>query len=153
VLLLVLLTAFGCSEQADAQSASDLARQCRTVAADDQLQPIPDDWVAAAQKLFATNMPPDLMKAQTVYRCMDNHIWLCTAGANLVCDKANVRRTSPGASRWCRENPNAATIPMSATGHDSPYIWSCTGSTARVAGKAFTLDRRGFIRENWRRLP
>jgi hypothetical protein len=148
--LLLLLAPCG---QADAQSAPDIASQCRNIAVDDQLQPIPDELVAAAQKLFGTDMPSDAIKTGTVFRCMDKQIWLCNAGANLVCDKANGRRTSAGASHWCRENPNSQAVPMSATGHDTLYIWSCAGTAARVAGNASHLDRRGFIRENWRRLP
>jgi hypothetical protein len=151
-LVACLFPLFVLCRQADAQSV-DIVRQCRTIAVDDQLQPIPDELVAAAQKLFGTAVPPDVMKAETVYRCMGKQIWLCTAGANLVCEKANGRRTSAGASQWCRQNPNSQTVPMSATGHDARYFWTCAGTSARVAGDAFHLDQRGFIRENWRRLP
>ncbi len=54
----------------------------------------------------------------------------CTVGANLNCGKADTRRDLPGATAWCRENPDSDFIPMFATGHETIYDWRCTKGQA-----------------------
>ena len=68
-------------------------------------------------------------------RCVGPQLMACWVGANLSCGKANVRRRLPGATAFCRDDPNAASIPMAATGHDTIYDWRCVNGRA-VAGKA-----------------
>ena len=55
---------------------------------------------------------------------------LCNEGANLPCGKANIRRSLPGATAWCKEKPNSSFIPMVATGHDTIYTWHCVNGVA-----------------------
>jgi hypothetical protein len=84
-------------------------------------------------------VPPDLMGAVATTFQID-------------CDKAETRRSLPGATAWCRENPGSKIIPMSATGHDTIYAWSCKGRHA-IAGKAtVTVDPQGYIADNWREI-
>lgn len=86
-------------------------------------------------------------------RCVGAKLMACWVGANLDCGKANARRTLPGATAWCRDNPNANEVPMVATGHDTIYEWRCDGARA-VAGKIMTpVDAQGYIADNWKELP
>ena len=85
-------------------------------------------------------------------RCVGAKLVACYVGANLVCDKADMRRSLPGATTWCRANPGSQVIPMSATGHGTIYQWSCQGRRA-VAGKAaMHIDPQGYIAENWKEV-
>jgi hypothetical protein len=76
----------------------------------------------------------------------------CNYGANLVCGKANVSREPAGATAFCKENPGSDSVPMAATGHDTIYSWECAGNKARISGQTLTVDPRGFIAENWKRI-
>jgi hypothetical protein len=85
-------------------------------------------------------------------RCAGRNLMGCYVGANLDCDNANTHRALAGAAAWCRENPESTGIPMSATGHDTIYEWSCKGRRA-VAGKAvMTVDPQGYIADNWKEI-
>jgi hypothetical protein len=83
---------------------------------------------------------------------MQNKVWLCNYGANLVCGKANTSRKSKGAAEFCRQNPGSDVVPMAATGHDTIYDWTCVGNEAHVSGKIAEVDPRGFIAGNWKPL-
>jgi hypothetical protein len=85
-------------------------------------------------------------------RCAGSTLMGCTVGANLDCFKADTRRVLTGATAWCRDNPNAESIPMAATGHATIYEWSCKEGRA-VAGKPLVkVDSQGFIADNWKAL-
>lgn len=132
-----------------AQSASSLCAGKGTV---DETKPIPQSLVQAASRLFGGG-DPNFIKTSTVYRCMNNQVWLCNYGANLVCDKANTSRNNPGVTQWCKDNPGSADIPMAATGHDTIYTWTCVGNKPRIAGVAEKVDARGYLASNWKLLP
>ena len=88
----------------------------------------------------------------SVLRCSGTTLMACTVGANLNCGKADMRRFLPGATAYCRDNPDSDFIPMFATGHDTIYEWRCTGGKA-IAGKMLlTVDPQGFVAENWKPL-
>ena len=59
------------------------------------------------------------------------------------------RRTSVailiGAEKFCRQNPDAIGVPMSATGHATIYEWTCVGREARIVRQSTQVDARGFI--------
>jgi hypothetical protein len=95
---------------------------------------------------------PEQVRRSTVYRCMGGAVRLCNYGANLVCSKADVSRVSPGAERFCRENPGSEVVPMAATGHATIYSWECVASRARIKGGSVSVDSRGFIADQWKRL-
>lgn len=134
--------------------AQDVRAHCAQAGNDDRVQPLPAPLVAQARRLFGMTSEADdsYVQTSTTYRCMGGKVWLCNYGANLVCDKANVSRSSPGAASFCRENPGADSVPMAATGHDTIYSWTCVGAKARIAGQSLHVDARGFIAENWKRL-
>ena len=85
-------------------------------------------------------------------RCVGDRLLACSIGANLNCGKANLERSLPAASAYCRANANTDFIPMFVTGHDTIYDWRCVNGEA-VAGKALvTVDPQGFVAENWKEI-
>jgi hypothetical protein len=131
----------------------DPIKYCASVGTDDQVRPIPPGLVPQALQLFYLRpVDPQQVRRSTVYRCMDGAVRLCNYGANLVCAKADVSRVSRGAERYCRENPGSDVVPMAATGHATIYSWECVGNIARINGSPVSLDRRGFIADQWKRL-
>ncbi|MFI4995103.1 MAG: hypothetical protein ACHQAQ_04885 [Hyphomicrobiales bacterium] len=140
-------TAFAASA-ARAQSPAALCVGKGTV---DATTPIPASLVEAASRLFGGD--PAFVKTSTVYRCMQDKVWLCNYGANLVCDKADTSRSNPGVVKWCREHPGSADIPMAATGHGTMYSWACAGNRPRITRVLQKVDARGYIADNWKLLP
>lgn len=136
-------------------AAEDVRAYCASVGNDDRVQPLPGGLMTVARRMFElpAEMNDQAVQATTSVRCMDGSVWLCSYGANLVCDKADVSRASPGAARFCRQNPGSTAVPMSATGHATIYDWTCVGREARVAGQNVKVDTRGFIAGNWKPLP
>ncbi|HEY5063437.1 MAG TPA: hypothetical protein VIJ04_01220 [Xanthobacteraceae bacterium] len=111
---------------------------------------VPADLIPALAAAF--NVDKDAVRNGGVVRCVRGKLMGCFVGANLNCDKADMRRSSFGAAAWCRSHPGAADIPMAATGHDTIYAWSCKGSHA-VPGKAVVkVDRQGYVAQNWKEI-
>ena len=135
--------------------AEDAQAYCAKVGDDDSVKTIPANLVAQARKLFyrsSEEISDAQVRDSTSFRCMSGEVWLCNYGANLVCDKANVSRVSPGASAFCKENPGSDVVPMAATGHDTIYSWECAGNKARITAQVVKVDPRGFIAENWKQI-
>jgi hypothetical protein len=128
------------------------AQVCQRLRTDDTARPIPAALVPAVNRLFAMRLPTDVAVATTVYRCADSHVLVCTTGANLPCGKANVSRTSAGATDWCRGNPEAEFVPASATGHDTIFRWRCRNGAPAIVGQTSAVDPRGFVAAYWKRL-
>jgi hypothetical protein len=135
-------------------SAEDTRAYCAKVDNDDRVQPLPGDLVPNARRMFdlSAETPDSYIKASTRIRCADGAVWLCSYGANLACDKADVSRNSRGADGFCKENPDSIDVPMAATGHATVYEWKCVGRKARIVRQSTEVDARGFIAENWKRL-
>jgi hypothetical protein len=109
---------------------------------------VPPGLVAAVASAF--NIDKSAVPNTAFVRCAGATLMGCYVGANLVCDKANRRRALPGAMAWCRSNPNAANIPMVATGHDTVYEWSCKGRRAVAGKQVMQVDPQGYIADNWK---
>ncbi len=124
---------------------------CARVTNDDKLRSPPPALAPAIKRLFDVSGKYAL--AATYFRCADGKVLLCYVGANLACGKADQRRVLPPANGWCRNNPNADSIPMVVTGHATAYLWRCVGRTAKPAGTIGTIDARGFLADNWKVLP
>ncbi len=113
-------------------------------------QTVPPELVHAVAAAFGIDNAA--VGTAAVVRCVGAKVMGCTVGANLNCDKADTRRTLPGATDWCRHNPGSEGIPMSATGHATIYDWSCKGGRT-VAGKIVTaVDPQGYVTDNWKEL-
>ena len=111
---------------------------------------VPADLVPALAAAFGVEK--DAVRNGGFVRCVGGKLMGCYVGANLNCDKADMRRSSIGAAAWCRAHPDAADIPMAATGHDTIYAWSCNGRRA-VPGKAIAkVDRQGYVADNWKEI-
>ena len=111
---------------------------------------VPGDLIGAVARTFQI----DNYSARKVafVRCVGQKLMGCYIGVNLDCFKAEKSRALPGATAWCREHPGSRIIPMSATGHDTIYEWSCNGRRA-VAGPAMrTVDPHGYIADNWKEI-
>jgi hypothetical protein len=112
---------------------------------------VPADLVQAVAR--ALQIDDGAARDTTYVRCVGAKLLACSVGANLDCDKADTRRTLPGAAAWCKANPGSQIVPMSSTGHDTVYEWSCKGTRA-VTGKAIVhVDPRGYVAENWKQIP
>ena len=137
---------------AHAQTSAEKPVQfCRRVGTDDTLRPIPDSLVPAAQKLFGLqNMSRGDIQGQTQFRCANGRVLVCTIGANLPCTKANTSRNNPGATDFCRDNPQSDSVPAAATGHDTIYNWRCVNGKAQSGGPVEKVDDRGFFRRYWK---
>jgi len=135
-------------------SAQDVRAYCARVGNDDRVQPMPGNLIANARRMFelAAETSDSYVQATTSVRCANGAVWLCSYGANLVCGKADVSRSSQGAERFCRQNPDSIDVPMSATGHATVYEWKCVGRKARIVRQSTKVDARGFIAENWKQL-
>jgi len=113
-------------------------------------QKVPPELVAAVAETFQIDNA--VAGASAVVRCVGPKLMACYGGANLNCDKADRRRSLPGATAWCRKNPGASGIPMAVTGHATIYDWSCKGHHA-VAGKIVSaVDPQGYETDNWKEL-
>lgn len=136
-----------------AASPETPATLCQAAGTDDRVRPIPDSLVPGATRLFRLEaMPAEQVRHSSYFRCFGHHVLVCNLGANLPCGKANKARRLPAADHWCAENPNSGFIPMYVTGHDTVYDWSCRGSAAAIVKTRFTVDRRGFIAQFWKRV-
>ena len=144
----------GTAAMSTAAAAQDVRANCSKVGTDDRVQPIPNSLIRAARRIFdiPAEAPDSFVQASTSVRCMMGRAWLCNYGANLVCDKADVSRNSPGAEEFCKQNPDSIGVPMSATGHATIFEWKCVGQQPRITGQTTSIDARGFIAGNWKQL-
>ena len=120
---------------------------------DDRTRAIPAALLPQARTALglSADAPDSFILTSTVFRCMDGRVFVCTHGANLTCAKANRAPVSSGAADWCRTHANADFVPAVATGHDAGFSWKCVGGKA-VVTRAATIDRRGFLADEWKPL-
>jgi hypothetical protein len=129
------------------------ADYCRQVGSDDTLRPVPPSLVPAVVRLFDLQaMPAAQVSRSTSFRCADHQVLVCTVGANLNCGKADTSRDLPGVDAWCADHAGAQDVPAYVTGHATIYSWSCDGARPVASRSALSLDERGFIAENWKRV-
>lgn len=150
----VLLAIAAVSPACTPAAAQDVRAYCAKVGDDDRVQPVPEALLPNARRMFDVEAATadSYVQATTSVRCMNSAVWLCSYGANLVCEKADVSRDSPGADRFCAKNPDSIGVPMAATGHATVYDWKCVGRKAQIAGQNTEVDPRGFIAGNWKQL-
>jgi hypothetical protein len=140
----------------DSIQQSPAAVKCSQVGNDDTVRPfepsLRSGFVKAYALLFPNNQSkPDEAELKTAYfRCMDGHLLACFVGANLPCGKLDTSRKNQGAIAFCRQNPRAGTVPMSATGHDTIYFFTCSNGRAKIKQQNWKVDRRGFGVKLWK---
>ena len=109
---------------------------------------VPAELEPSVAELFGIGVAQ--VREAAVVRCVGSQLLACWVGANLDCGRADTRRRLVGATAFCRDNPDAADVPMAATGHDTIYDWRCVKGRA-VAGKVLmAVDPQGYIAGNWK---
>jgi hypothetical protein len=126
------------------------AAYCASRAAPRASIPVPRELEARVAEAFG--LPADLVRKEGFVRCAGTRLLACVIGANLNCGKANLSRSLPGASEFCRDNPDADNIPMAATGHDTIYAWRCVGGRAVATKAIVAVDAQGYTAGNWREI-
>jgi hypothetical protein len=149
---LVGLAALALPGDAVAQAAT----KCSQAGNDDRIRPydpsLREEFLKAYKLLFpeSKDQPGETELRTASYRCMNGHLLACFSGANLPCAKLDKSRENKGANAFCRTNPDAAIVPMSATGHDTIYFFSCSNGRAKIKEQNWKLDSRGFGVELWK---
>ena len=143
----LLIGALPCAFPASAASGP---ATCATGAGPRVPVPVPKNLEADVARTFS--VPVDLVRGGAFVRCAGARLLACVVGANLNCGKANTRRSLPGASEFCRANPDAQIIPMAATGHDTIYTWRCVGRRAVAAKAVVAVDPDGYDAGNWKEV-
>jgi hypothetical protein len=139
----------GALASASPASAAGASAYCASGASPRVPIPVPKDLEAAVASAFG--LPVDVRRGAFV-RCAKGRLLACAVGGNLNCGKANTRRALPGASKFCRTNPDADNIPMAATGHDTIYAWRCVGRRAIATKAIVTVDPEGYDAGNWKEV-
>ena len=105
----------------------------------------------AAAGLESSTEPMEMFKKTTIWRCMNNQVYVCNFGANLPCDsKANTDRTPSSAMEdYCKANPDSDFIPMSVTGHETIYSWHCVKDNPDVLDQIEEVDAAGYLKNIW----
>lgn len=146
ILSIVLFAVFGIAPATHAQAATYCPNPAHA-----RPQPVPASLQQRVAKVFGIDHTA--VRVAAFVRCAGPTLMGCYVGANLVCGKADTRRTLPGANAWCRDHAGSKFIPMAATGHATIYDWSCVGRRA-VAGKVVQpVDAQGYIVGNWKTIP
>jgi hypothetical protein len=137
---------------------ADPASYCSAVGTIDQPDarytgPAVPDWLARALRKetgAAPDAPLDLFR-HAAWRCADDAVLACTVGANIPCDsKGDTSRTpTPGATAYCRTNPDGEVVPAAATGHATVYEWRCRGGKAEIVSQVLPLDAQGYPAVFW----
>ena len=146
----VAALAFGALQFACPASAASGAAFCSSAAAPRASVPVPPELEAEVAKAFDISV--DLARDAAFVRCAGTKLLACWIGANLNCGKVNARRSLPGASEFCRANPDADVVPMAATGHDTIYDWRCVGGRAVATKTVVAVDRQGYDAGNWKEI-
>ena len=148
---IVAALVFGALSFACPASAASGGAYCSAGAAPRGSVPVPRELEAKVAKAFG--IPVDLARNAAFVRCAGTRLLACWIGANLNCFKANTRRSLPGASEFCRANPDADNIPMAVTGHDTIYEWRCVGRRPVATKAVVAVDAQGYDAGNWKELP
>lgn len=95
--------------------------------------------------------PADVYKEGTFWRCADSQVKACFVGANLPCrEKADLSETpNEGTATFCKENPNAESVPAAATGRATLFTWRCVNGTPEKGEQVAQADAQGFIADFW----
>jgi hypothetical protein len=108
-----------------------------------------------AAGLVNNGEPVEILQKTTIWRCMDNSVYVCNFGANLPCDsQADTNKNPTQAMQdFCKANPDAGSIPMSVTGHASIFSWSCVKDTPKLLDQIDQVDSAGYLVRIWYKLP
>lgn len=145
---IVAALAFGALQLPCPASAASGAAICASGAGPRAPVPVPKALEADIARTFG--IPVEMVRDGGFVRCAGRRLLACVIGANLNCGKANKSRSLPGATEFCRANPDADNIPMAATGHDTIYDWRCVGRRAIATKAIVAVDGQGYDAGNWK---
>jgi hypothetical protein len=116
---------------------------------------MPDSIVQSMikQGIVSADMPLEFQK-HTVWRCMNNSVWVCNFGVNIPClEKADKSQAPTSAMEdFCKMNPTAIGIPASMTGRATVYFWSCKNGKPEMVRQIITVDPQGYLAVYWHEL-
>jgi hypothetical protein len=125
-----------------AQSFSDPVAYCRAVGTIDKpgaryVGPKMPAWMAT--KLHLGPSQGNLME----WRCAGGTVLACLYGANIPCRAKAVtdRNPTPAIRDFCRDNPDAAVVPMVVTGHETMVSWACHAGQPAVTKVQASMTR------------
>jgi hypothetical protein len=103
--------------------------------------------------IVSADAPPEF-KNNAIWRCMDNHVWICIFGANIPCDKKADTSTSPSSEieDYCKSNPNNDFLPAYIIGRLTVYEWKCTSGNPEIGRQVLQVDSQGFPANYWYQL-
>lgn len=103
---------------------------------------------------LSPSAPDSVVAAGSRWRCMNGAVYACFIGANLPCgEKADLARTpNAGVTAFCRANPSAEVVPMSAAGRATVFEWRCRDGMPEIGRQFAEADARGFIAGIWHRV-
>jgi hypothetical protein len=108
---------------------------------------LPDSIIQdmVTQGIVSADMPLESQK-HTVWRCMNNSVWVCNFGVNIPCqEKANTSQAKTSAmGDFCKTNP--------VTGRATVYFWSCKNGKPEVVNQITTVDPQGYLAVYWHEL-
>ena len=99
----------------------------------------------------SADAPLEWFQQGSFWRCMGGKVYGCFVGANIPCEsKANTDRSpTAGMTDFCKEQPNAESMPAYVTGHETVYEWRCNNGTPEIVRQVLNVDARGFVAEFW----
>jgi hypothetical protein len=103
--------------------------------------------------IVSADAPPEFQD-NAIWRCMDNHVWVCIFGANIPCDKKADTSTSPSPEikDYCKSNPNSDFLPAYVTGRLTVYEWKCASGKPEIGRQVLQVDSQGFPSNYWYQL-
>jgi hypothetical protein len=133
-------------------ASTDPIGYCKAAGTRDSVRSLPRTLRSAAAA--ALGLPPGAAGSEGYFwRCMDGAVYVCAVGANIPCQsKADAAQRNSGAEAFCKQNPDAESVPAYATGHRTIYGWRCLSGAAVHGKPVMRLDRRGFQADFWHRL-
>ena len=169
LVILLTLAMTACMAHANAQNSTQAAytdpfAYCAAVGTIDKPDshymgtPVPVVIIQGFQKaagLENNGEPMEILQKSTIWRCMNNSVYVCNFGANLPCDsKADTDKNPTQAMQdFCNANPAAEYIPMSVTGHATIFSWGCVNDTPKLLAQNEQVDAAGYIAQIWYKLP
>jgi hypothetical protein len=105
------------------------------------------------QDIIPAAMPREFQK-QTIWRCMNDNVWVCNFGVNIPClEKADQSQKPTSAMEdFCKTNPTAEGIPAAVTGRATVYFWRCMNGKPEVFNQLTPVDPQGYPAVYWHEL-
>ncbi len=104
------------------------------------------------------NIPPSVsrkwLESSTYLRCVGGKVLVCFASSGINCSGriSSAHAPTEALVLYCKRHPNGA-VPSSVSGLGTIYAWRCLNGKPVVVGQLFHVDKYGFVKEFWQRMP